>query len=310
VLFRSLWRWCRRYPARAVAVASVLISLVVVLVGGYWFNRRLGFQLQQTQAAEQQIQVTLTRETAERLDSDLRQLATIPQLMAAALSQRSDWTAGQLDAWMREALGKDSRVFGICAAFEPYAFDRREEDFALYVCREPGGVTAKRLTFPAYSPQYRQWAWYSGPKLRRKAMWSEPFIDEGGGNVPMLTYSVPLERHGKFVGVVTADLSLDYFNVLQGWMDELRMGRDGYAFVVSGTGAFISHPDRACKPPGKIADFRQFQEDESLKMLLQRMLGKEEGRLAGVDPWTGRPSIFLFAPVPSAGWSLAVVIRE
>jgi hypothetical protein len=305
-----LWRWCRRHPARAVAVGAVLLSLMIVLAGGYWFNRRLGFQLERTEAAEQQLQVTLTREAAERLNSDLKQLATIPQLLATTLSQRPDWTARQLEAWMREALGKDSRVFGICAAFEPFAFDHREEDYALYVCRESGGVTAKRLTLPAYSPLYRQWAWYSGPKRERKAMWSEPFIDEGGGNVPMLTFSVPLERQGKFVGVVTADLSLDYFKRLQDWLRQMHVGREGYAFVVSGTGAFISHPDPTCTLARKITEFRQFQEDDSLRTLLARMLGKEEGRLAAVDPWTGRPSAFLFAPVASAGWSLAVVIGE
>jgi sigma-B regulation protein RsbU (phosphoserine phosphatase) len=141
-------------------------------------------------------------------------------------------------------------------------------------------------------------------------MWSEPFIDEGGGNVPMLTYSVPLERQGKFIGVVTVDLSLDYFQVLQGWLSEMRVGREGYAFVVSGTGTFISHPDARCKLPRKITDFSQFEDDVSLKGLLQQMLGKKEGRVVAVDPWNGRPAAFHFAPVPSAGWSLAVVIGE
>jgi tRNA A-37 threonylcarbamoyl transferase component Bud32 len=305
-----LWRWCRRHPARAVAAGTVLLSLLIVLVGGTWFNRRLQQQLRQTEAAEQQLQITLTREAAERLDSDLKQLATIPQLMAATLAHRSDWTAEQLEAWMRESLQKDNRVFGTCVAFEPRQFDRQQEDFALYVCREAGGVTAKRLTFPAYSPLYREWAWYKEPKAQRKAMWSEPFIDEGGGNVPMLTYSVPLERQGQLIGVVTVDLSLDYFQVLQGWLSEMRVGREGYAFVVSSTGTFISHPDPSCQLPRKITEFRQFQEDESLKILLQRMLREEEGRVTAVDPWTGRPAALLFAPVSSAGWSLAVVIGE
>jgi serine/threonine protein kinase len=305
-----LWRWCRRHPARAVAAGTVLLSLLVVLVGGYWSKTRIERELRRSEEAERQLQITLTRETAERLDSDLRQLATIPQLMAATLAQRPDWTAAQLEAWMREALQKDPRVFGTCVAFEPYQFDRQEEDYALYVCRESEGVTAKRLVFPAYSPPYREWAWYSEPKRQRQAMWSEPFIDEGGGNVPMLTYSVPLERQGQFVGVVTVDLSLDYFHVLQGWLHELRMGREGYAFVVSGTGTFISHPHPSCQLPRKIADFNQFQEDELLRGLLQQMLGKEEGRVAAGDPWYGGASAFLFAPVPSAGWSLAVVIGE
>jgi tRNA A-37 threonylcarbamoyl transferase component Bud32 len=304
------WRWCRRNPARAAAAGVVLLSLVVVLAGGVWFHRRLEGQLRQTEAAERQLQISLTRQAAERLDSDLRQLATIPQLMAATLAQRADWTEGQLEAWMREAIEKDTRVFGICAAFEPYQFDRGREDYALYVCRGPGGLTAKRLTFPAYSPLYRQWPWYSRPQHERRALWSEPFIDEGGGDVPMLTYSVPLERQGRLVGVVTADLSLDYFQVLRGWLDELRVGREGYAFVVSPTGTFISHPNPAYRLPAKITEVREFQADEDLKTLTQQMLGRDEGRVTAVDPWTGRPSAFLFAPVRSTGWSLAVVIES
>ena len=48
----------------------------------------------------------------------------------------------------------------------------------------------------------------------------------------------------------------------------------------------------------------------SMRMLLERMLEKKEGRVAAADPWTGRSSAFHFAPVSSAGWSVAVVIGE
>jgi tRNA A-37 threonylcarbamoyl transferase component Bud32 len=305
-----LWRWCRRYPARAVAAGTVLICLLVILIGSCWFYRRLEGQLQQTVAAEAALQITLTREVAERLDSDLKQLAAIPQLMAVTLAQRSDWSPEELEAWMRVLLAKDPRLFGLCAAFEPYQFDRHETDYALYVCRESGGIVAKRLTVPAYSPLYRQWPWYCEPKQKDRALWSEPYIDEGGGNVPMLTYSVPLKRQGAFIGVVTADLSLDYFQVLQGWLGQLRTGREGYAFVVSGTGAFISHPNAACKLPRKITDFSACQQNEAFRTLIQRMYRQEAGQAETVDPWTGRPSTILFAPVASAGWSLAVVISE
>lgn len=109
---------------------------------------------------------------------------------------------------------------------------------------------------------------------------------------------------------MTVDLSLDYFQVLQGWLSGMRVGRAGYTFVVSGTGTFLSHPDARCELPRKITDFNQFQDDVSLKGLLQQMQGKEEGRVAAVDPWNGRPAAFHFAPIPSAGWSLAVVIQE
>jgi predicted Ser/Thr protein kinase len=303
-----VWRWCRRNPARAVAAGAVLASVLVLLVAGAWFNRRLSEQLRKTETAQRGLETALTREAAERLDSDLQQLAAIPQMMAATLAQRSDWTGPQLEAWIREALAKDSRVFGVCAAFEPRAFDRRQDDYALYVCRAPGGLTAKRLTFPEYKPLYREWPWYRRPRELRRAMWSEPFMDEGGGNVPMLTYSVPLEREGKFVGVVTADLSLEYFRVLRAWMDELQVNPDGYAFVVSSTGTFISHPDPECRLPRRITDTSPYQTGEELEALARGMLGQERGRVDGVDPWSGRPSSFLYAPVPSSGWSLGVAV--
>ena len=124
--------------------------------------------------------------------------------------------------------------------------------------RDSQAADVSRLLAP-----YREWPWYSEPKPSGEAMWSEPFIDEGGGNMPMLTYSVPLERQGQFVGVVTVDLSLDYFQVLQGWLDELHWG--GRVRLCGQRHRNLHQsPNPACKLPRKITDFSQFQEDESL----------------------------------------------
>ena len=305
-----LWRWCRRHPARAASGALALGALLVVLGSGAWFNRRLDDQLRETQAAERQLQSSLTRQAAERLDSDLRQLAAIPQLMAATLAERADWTEGQLEAWMQAALAKDSRVYGICAAFEPYRFLPELRDYALYVRRTANGPETKRLELPSYTPVYREWPWYRRPRQERCASWSEPFLDEGGGNVPMLTYSVPLERKGEFVGVLTADLSVDYFQVLRGWLDELSPDGDDYAFVVSPTGTFISHPNPAYHFPGKLTEIPEFNDDAALHALTTKMLKQETGRVRAMDPWTGRASTFLYAPVPTSKWSVAVVLAD
>jgi serine/threonine-protein kinase len=89
---------------------------------------------------------------------------------------------------------------------------------------------------------------------------------------------------------------------------DLNRYRDSYAFVVSSTGTFISHPDPAFRLPYTITQIPEFQTDEHLCELTRRMLARETGRVTGVDPWTGRLSSFLFTPVASTGWSLAVVI--
>jgi tRNA A-37 threonylcarbamoyl transferase component Bud32 len=304
-----IWRWCRRNPARASAIGVVVLSLLVLMVCGGWFHRRLHEQLAETKTAESHLQTSLTQQAAERLDGDLKQLAAVPQLMAATLAERSDWTQSQLEAWMREVLAKNPHVFGVCVAFEPYLFESNRENFALYACRQSGAMVTKQLLPPAYNPVYREWPWYRRPRQERRAVWSEPFVDEGGGNVPMLTYSVPVRRQGKLVGVVTADLATEYFQVLRGWLNEMHLGRDGYAFVVSSTGTFISHPDPAFSLPYKITQIPEFQADERLHDLTRRMLARETGRITAIDPWTGRLSSFLFTPVESTGWSLAVVIE-
>src|SRR5207249_3648290 len=97
-----------------------LALLLVLLVGGFLFNRRLSYQLGQTERAERELRRALTRQVAERLDSDLRRLATVPEMLAVTLGQRTDWTEDQLGAWLRAALAKDPRLFGTAAAFQPY----------------------------------------------------------------------------------------------------------------------------------------------------------------------------------------------
>ena len=52
--------------------------------------------------------------------------------------------------------------------------------------------------------------WYRIPKESKKSSWCEPYFDEGGAEVMMCTYSVPLaNRDGKVYAVLTADVSLE-----------------------------------------------------------------------------------------------------
>jgi hypothetical protein len=59
--------------------------------------------------------------------------------------------------------------------------------------------------------------------------------------------------------------------------------------------------------PRKITAVEAFQTDAALRDLLGRLRRGDTGSLRATDPESGRPATFLFAPVPSAGWSLVVV---
>ncbi|MBI3462727.1 MAG: hypothetical protein HY000_06650, partial [Planctomycetes bacterium] len=307
-----------------------VVATATLFGGGIWFNRQLSRELVQTDQARSELQIALVRQVAERLDSDLRQLAGVPRTLAVMLAERSDWTETQLDACLRELIDRDPRLFGMCIAFEPGQFDPQREDYARYICRAPTGpegspagpnsrvdaaaivqsqVVFKYLHPPEYRP-YREWDWYRLPKQDGQPHWSEPYVDTGGGEIPMVTYSAPFERNDRFVGVVTADLSLAYFRQLKGWPNELELAKGDYGFVISRAGTFISHQNSEYQMRRNIADFATPDSDLGFQTLLELIRRQEPGRVHGIDFWTGDPRTFLVAPVPSSGWSFVAVIPE
>jgi Protein kinase domain/Cache domain len=306
-----LGRWCRRRPAWAVLIATSILALLALLGGGLWFNRQVRAELEHTRQAERRLQLAFTDEVADNLDGDLRQIAEVPQTVALALEVRTDWTEKQLEAWMRSALGNDDRLFGLCAAFEPFAFDCDRRDFALYVYRTPEGVRKIHLLQGQYEKlPYREWPWYRIASSEERGRWGEPYIDKDGGEVPMVTYSAPVRRDGDFVGVVTADLSIDYFQKLHDDLKALNFGPSSYGFVVSDTGRFISHPDKRFDLKEDIRNVASQQADPALTAVVGGILSHKADEGRATDFATGRPARFLFAPVRSSGWSVVAVIPD
>jgi sigma-B regulation protein RsbU (phosphoserine phosphatase) len=275
--------------------------------GGAWFNRALQQELVRTDDARRTLQLALAEQVAERLDGDLRQLAGVARTLAGMLARRTDWTEPQLDACLREMLDADPRIFGMCVAFEPYRFQPDREDYARYICRTADGVELKYLHPPAYRP-YRAGDWYRTPQREGQPSWTEPYIDTGGGDVPMVTYSVPFVRDGEFTGIVTVDLSLEYFRHLKQWLDELGVARGDYGFVISRAGTFISHQNAEYQMHRQLSEFATTDFDPGFRSLLELIRRRKAGRVQGTDFWTGEPRVFLAAPVPSSGWTFVAVV--
>jgi hypothetical protein len=60
------------------------------------------------------------------------------------------------------------------------------------------------LMDPAYDINAQ--SWLSIPLAQGSAVWSDPYFDAGGGEIWMQTYSVPIEKDGKIVGLATTDI--------------------------------------------------------------------------------------------------------
>ncbi len=309
--WRRVAQWARRRPATAAALAVVAVGLLALLAISARFTQRLATELARTEAARRDLDEALAQQVAQGLDRDLRQLEMVPQAVAALLAVRRDWQDQQLEAWMRSLVVKDDRIFGLCVAFEPGEFsgDRGPKDYCLYVHERP--LSAKQLLPPGYPPpSYRDRDWYTAPRAAKQPTWSEPYQAPEADDRPMVTYSVPVKRDGKFAGVVSADLSIAYLRRLHQQLQQLDSGPDRFHFVISPKGTVLYHPNSMYEFPANTAALERLEGSAGFLALVQRMQHEDTGRGRATDFHTGRPATFFFVRIPSTGWHLVVVHPE
>ena len=173
------------------------------------------------------------RAVARLLDDWVERVALLP--LGTAVRQQMigpdpdgkviDYLAAMLDA-----MPKDD-VYGIYLAFEHKKFS---EPLAMpWVDRR----SWPRATIVQYDYHDAKHEWYQGPKRTGKPYVSEPYFDEGGSDIAMVSVTRPVrDAGGRFIGVAGADLSL------QNISRRARVAR-GEIVLVSRAGRVISHPD-------------------------------------------------------------------
>ncbi len=309
-----LRRWARRRPAAAALALASVVALGALVGLWIWFTRELADELRATElarrdatVAHQELREQLLRSIAQRIDGDLRQLSHVPRSVAAALSERSDWTNEQLSAWLKAQLNNEPHIFGMAVAFEPKQFSAQVDDYSLYVFRQGGGLAEKQLLPPEYTPIYREWAWYRSATER--GHWSEPYVDDGGGDIPMVTFSVVFTREaGVPAGVVTADLSLAYFDALSQLLESTRFSGQSHGFVTTQRGVRVSHPQPSQRFPAPGAQIPKPTDPFAAGTWTNIMSG-QFGRVTDSTLVTDTPAELIFAPIPSANWSVVAVLQ-
>jgi phosphoserine phosphatase RsbU/P len=241
---------------------------------------------------------------AARIDAELERVQEGPADLAAVLvRQRLDRRALEQDLCRR--VSANPTVFGAAAAFEPEAFEAGLTSYSPYCYREAGGLRVKDLGQGGYDYPARDW--YRLPRELGRPLWSEPYFDDGGGGILMATYSVPMRALGdqRVVGITTADVPLEW---LQRFMAGLRVGRGGYAFLISPLGRIVTHPEPRLAMRATLVELAR--EDAGLARMAEALAGGKRGAERALDPATRAPVVVVFRPLGTNGWSLAVVSPE
>jgi sigma-B regulation protein RsbU (phosphoserine phosphatase) len=250
----------------------------------------------------------LAHRTACRIEKILLSAEKVPQNLAATLEVHP---LGEKDLLqlMKKTVQVNPEIFGTAVAYEPYAFNPQRYYFCPYVCQDAGRIKTSYLGSDTY--RYFYWDWYQLPKELNRPLWSDPYFDEGGGNIIMSTYSVPFYHHfngqKKFQGIVTLDISLKW---LQEMVGAVKIYQSGYAFLISHVGVFVTHPDEQLIMRESIFSVAEAKDDLGLRQLGREMIRGGEGFVPLQDFSTGKKSWLYYSPLTSTGWSLGVIFPE
>ncbi len=145
-----------------------------------------------------------------------------------------------------ESVAMNSPYVGVGFLFEPNALDGLDAQYA----NQPGhDATGRAMAYAV--PQgngtviveaitgYEDGDWYVLPKKNGKQTLTEAYEYEvNGQKILMSTASAPVFLKGKFVGVVTVDLSLQQISDL---VTKVQVLNNGYLFLISDKGIFVAH---------------------------------------------------------------------
>ena len=278
-----------------VATISSALMLLNVLTLRQW-----------TAASVEGWMTEMARNHADRLDGRLREAAQIAAMTASFVETHPRLSSDELYVQLETNLRLNPLLYGSAICFEPFQYDPNQRLFVRYVHRDGDHV---RRTDPVTSTGYdyteeRQEYWHI-PRDTGKAVWTEPYFDEGGGDILMCTYSVPFFREGRFWGIATIDIPLQPLRELT----EIDMSA-GFSFTMltkSGQYVYSPHHERINE-----SAFELLGRDrrEEIVRLARAVASGGEGmeKLAG---WTAEESEWVFyTPIESAQWGFAASVPE
>lgn len=250
----------------------------------------------------------LVSATVGRVDTVLRAAEKVAEGLAQVLGD-ANYSEEELLKLLATVAERNREVYGVAIAFEPHSVRPDDEFFAPYYYKSDGKLRFKYLGSEAY--RYFLMDWYQIPRYTGAPIWTEPYFDEGGGQVVMSTYAVPFYRRvdgePRFAGVIAANISLDWLKSVSGSVNLLD---NGYAFLVSRNGMLVTHPDPRWVMNESIFSLAENRDDRELREIGRSMVRGESGSVQiGCLRRPGRCQL-IYAPLPANGWSLAAVLPE
>ena len=246
----------------------------------------------------------LAENTVNEIEKVIRPVEMIPENVAWMM-ESNVISEDSIYSFLEKLIRNNPAIYASAIAFEPGMSKQGLKYFAPYAHRDGTKIRTTQLGSSDYD--YFIMDWYQIPAILRTPYWTEPYFDTGGANALLSTYSVPFylnrNRQKVFGGIITIDISLDWLTDI---VNSVKIFKTGYAFLISRTGAFVTHPNREYIMNQSIFTVAKEENSPALREIGRTMIHGKNGYTSVKTKAEGKRWIY-YTFLPSTKWSLGVV---
>jgi methyl-accepting chemotaxis protein len=249
-----------------------------------------------TQEVYQSLQIEAERQ-ASGVNEQFERWGEASRFYALTISTMQEYNTEFSLELMKKNLEEDPLIVGGGFWLEPYEYNKEEKYYGPYMYRD-GSKIETTWDYSNEASDYYQFDWYQdGIQSDKPVVWSEPYADAVTG-VPMITATSTIIKGGKKTGVITLDIGLEE---LQQHMAGIKVGTEGFAYIVTAQGAYLGHPETSKNLNEKITEEADPRLSDAGRVILEESVTKIQKVVIGeVD------SFVVSAPIGNTGLKLVV----
>ncbi|RLA17676.1 MAG: hypothetical protein DRQ62_14695, partial [Gammaproteobacteria bacterium] len=221
------------------AILVYILLPIIILFSAFAINNMLTIKHEALQRVENHM-TDLVISYAGIFDGFLRPIESAAIINASLVEESEKLIEENIYKILELQVENNPIIYGAAIAFLPNQFSVDQQLFSPYVYRKNGQIIRMDIATQGYDYTDGTWAWWNNVIATGKAVWSEPYFDEGAGNMLMSTYAVPFFKDSKLWGVATVDIALNEIS------NHIHIpgikGQD--IMVLSSTGKIILHRDK------------------------------------------------------------------
>ncbi|AKB25089.1 hypothetical protein MSMTP_1620 [Methanosarcina sp. MTP4] len=292
-------------PLKTKLILYIVIGVLLVLAAS--MGVIISTVTSQEEKLAYQQSVEMSANYANRFDADMKANFAIAKTISNTMDSYEASDREEVLGILKNLLIENPLLLGTYVAYEPNAFDGKDAEFVNSSGHDSTGSFVpywNKMNGPiVLDPllHYEHSDYYQLPKETKGDLLTEPYYYEG---VFMMSYVSPIFKDGEFVGIGGVDVSLEYVDEV---VSEVRTFDTGYAFMVSNTGTFLSHPTHKDWIGEKgLHDFGE----EDLEKASKDIKNGVGGHLETTDPTTGKTIVMFYEPVETGNSAFVLVIPK